>query len=113
MKPMMILSHTLALVLEAALLVLLGLWGFNLVAGPWLNWLAMLVVLSAAIGLWGWLAAPKSTRRLHMPWLFLFKIFMFSAGTLAALGIYQLMWALVFGGLAIVHLGLAWVTRSV
>lgn len=107
MPPLVLINHTLAFLLEIALLVLLGTWGFGLVEGPWLNWLAVGLALAVAIGLWGRFAAPKSTKRLPMPGLLWFKIAMFGAGTAAAWGMGEPTWALIFGGVSALHLTLA------
>ncbi len=107
MSPLLIINHTLALVLEIVLLVLLGMWGHGLVAGPWLNWVSVLLVLAAAIALWGRFAAPKSVNRFKMPGLLIFKIAVFGAGTLAAWTMGQPLWAAVFGIVSVVHLALA------
>lgn len=107
MTPLLIINHTLALVLEIILLVLLGLWAFTLLEGSWLGWLAVLMVLAVAIALWGRFAAPKSSYRLAMPTLLMFKIGMFASGTLSAWVIGYPLWALLFGGASAVHLALA------
>lgn len=109
----LIFNHTLAFGLEIALLIFIGMFGFSLVAGPWLNWGAALVLVAIAMGLWAYFAAPKSTTRLDMPVLLIFKIAMFGAGTLALLALNRPVWALVLGGLAALHLIMATALSSV
>ena len=67
----------LSFLVEVAMLILLGHWGYRLFDNMLMKVLfAILAPLVAAI-LWGIFAAPRSKTRLQQPWLLVFKLVMF------------------------------------
>ena len=56
----------LAFVLELVMLVAFGYRAYFAAPGGWLSWLAALVIVAVAIGLWAIWGAPKSARRLKL-----------------------------------------------
>lgn len=107
MSPVVIVSHALALSLEIVLVVAIFLFGMELAPGPVLKWLAGFALSALLIGLWRWLAAPKSATRLGMPALLVFKLLAFGTGALALVAIDHGLLALGFGCLVVLHLTLA------
>ena len=69
--------------LELCILVILGYWGFK-TGGQTLTKILLGIgspVLFAVV--WGTFLAPKSSMRLHEPWLFLLEIVIFGLATFA------------------------------
>lgn len=95
------LHQLLAFSLEIGLLAALFNWGYQTGKKPFFNWLLAFAALSAAIFLWGWLAAPKSGSRLEQPWLLVFKLLIFGAGALGLVRTGQVTLAIWFFGLAL------------
>lgn len=95
------LHQLLAFSLEIGLLAALFHWGYQTGKKPVFHWLLAFAALSAAIFLWGWLAAPKSATRLDQPYLLVFKLSIFGAGALSLLRTGHAGLALWFFGLAL------------
>ena len=97
----------LALLLEFAMLAAFGYWAFGAAHGGWVGAIAAGVIIAVAIALWAVWGAPKSTRRLRMPGLLVFKIVMFG---LAVIGLWvagQPVWAPVLAVATAINLLLA------
>lgn len=70
-------NQTVAFLLEIAMLIAFGYYGMH---RPWSllpKLLFTILLIAVAILLWGRFAAPKSQRRLEMPYLAIFSISMF------------------------------------
>lgn len=106
MKTLKALNLGLAFLLELALLGALGIWALSaLPDSPWRFALAI-GSIAVAVVLWAIWAAPRSARRLGMPWIYVFKIAMFAVGVAALVLARQPVWGGVFALLALVNLGL-------
>jgi len=97
----------LAFAIEIVMLVALGFWALVAAPGGWVGWLAALAVVAVAIVLWAIWGAPKSTRRLKMPGLRVFKIGMFGAAVVALWAAGQPVWATIFAAAVALNLVLA------
>jgi len=88
--------------LEIAMLISLGLWGFHGDQSTGLKYLLGLGLPLLAAGLWGILAAPRSSHRLGLPFRLLFSLALFglAAALLYKLGYTRL--AFVFAALAVI-----------
>jgi hypothetical protein len=67
----------LAFLVEVAMLILLGHWGYHLADGMFMKVLCAIAAPLIAAVLWGIFAAPKSKNRLKQPALLAFKLVMF------------------------------------
>ena len=97
----------LAFALELVMLAAFGYWAFAAAPGGWLSWLAALAIVAVVIAIWAVWGAPKSTRRLKMPGLLVFKIAIFG---LAVIGLWvagQPVWALALAVVTAINLVLA------
>lgn len=102
----------LAFVLELVLLAALALRGFSLDAGLAVRVLAGVGAPLAVAGLWGAFLAPRSSRRLPMPWVVLAKLALFLVGAAALVGSGHPVLALLLAATAGVNLGLAVLWRQ-
>ncbi|GAB3786664.1 hypothetical protein GCM10028818_50270 [Spirosoma horti] len=91
-----------AFLLEMAMLISLGMWGFQGGRSIGLKYLMGLGLPLLAAGLWGVLAAPRSAHRLGLPYRLLFSLALFglAAALLDKLGYTRL--AFVFAGVALI-----------
>ena len=101
---MVVLTYTLAFVIEIAMLYAFGRAGYFALTGAVLPWLGALLAVTIAIGLW---AAPKSTSRLRGAALLGFKTAMFAAALAAFAFTGMPVAAAQFGVLAAAYLMLA------
>ena len=103
---MRILSLALRFLLELALPVALGVWGFTVGGGTITKVvLGIGAPLASAIA-WGLFVAPKAPRRLDDPARFSLELLLWMAGGLALLAAGHPGWALLFGVLVAGSLGL-------
>lgn len=103
---MRMLSLALRFLLELALLLALGVWGFTVGGGtPTKVVLGIGAPLVAAI-VWGMFIAPKARRRLDDPARFTLELTLWMAGGLALLAAGHPGWALIFGAFVAGSLGL-------
>lgn len=70
-------NQTITFLLEIAMLISFGYYGMTRSWHFFPRLLFTIVILAVAIGLWAILAAPKSARRLKMPYQTIFRIAMF------------------------------------
>lgn len=101
------LIHSLASVLEVALLVVFAQWGFSVAGGGWTGLLGAVLAVAAVSIVWGLWIMPKTPYRLAMPWLLVAKALIFALGGLAFWGVYAGFWAGIFVLVALVYLVLA------
>ncbi len=113
MAIVVIINQALAFSLELALLAAFGMYGYQITGHPVLRWVLAIVIVAAAVALWGRFAAPNAAVRLHMPALLAFKIPMFGAGAGAFIGAGRPVVAIVFAVLVAIHLSLAVATGQV
>ncbi|HEY8595768.1 MAG TPA: DUF2568 domain-containing protein [Devosiaceae bacterium] len=97
----------LAFALELAAVAAFGWWAYSLLQGGVMRWMLALAAAGIAVGLWGWLAAPRSTSRLELPWLALFKIAFFALAALSLAGAGHPRLAALLGGFAATQLALS------
>jgi hypothetical protein len=103
---MRILSLALRFLLELAMLVALGVWGFTVGGGTFTKIvLGIGAPLTAAV-VWGFFVAPKAPKRLDDPARFSLELLLWTAGGLALLAAGYPGWALIFGVLVAGSLGL-------
>jgi hypothetical protein len=110
MQALKIVNDILMFILELTMLLSLGIWGYSMTDGTGRFFFALLLPSLAGI-LWGILAAPKSKRRLKLPWraAFALSIFLVAAWGLSQTG--RIQTALVFATLAVVNQGMVLVLR--
>jgi hypothetical protein len=94
--------------LELAVLVSLGYWGYRLTASP-ARWVLMLAAPIVGATIWATWVAAKSSSALHDPWRFLLEIAIFGAGAAALAWSNRATLAIVLAALAAVHLALTFV----
>lgn len=89
--------------LELCILFISGFWGFNTGHNTLLKFLLGLgsPVLFAVV--WGTFLAPKSSRRLHEPWLFLLELALFALACWALYSTGKINLTVAFGGLYILN----------
>ena len=72
-----------AFLIEIALVIIAGYWGFQQSKNPWLKYVLAALLPLLVIVLWGIFAAPKSQYRLELTYRLLFELVLFSAATYA------------------------------
>jgi hypothetical protein len=100
-------NFALAFVLELAVLAALVLWGFTIDASVAARWVAGVTMPMLALTVWAIWLAPRSPRRLEMPWLMVVKLVVFALASLALTMAGYLIWGALLVVLAVVNLGLA------
>jgi Protein of unknown function (DUF2568) len=100
------LNLALAFGLELAMLAAFGFAALQITDIFWLRVLLAVIVIAIAVTLWAFFAAPRSTMRLPMPGLLIFKVVLFALGALALLLTGQWLWALVLAALTLISFGL-------
>jgi hypothetical protein len=98
---------TLAFVLELAVLVAFGTWGFELHTPTAVRWTLGLGIPAATAVLWGALAAPTARRRLPRTPLLFFKLAIFTLGSVALYSAGHRVPALILQIVAVGNLALA------
>jgi hypothetical protein len=101
------LNLLLALLLELAALVALGLWGFQAAAPAWRWPLALALPILFALA-WGRWAAPRAGKRLAGWRLWVFKVAAFSVAALALADEGHSALGVQFEFLVLTNLGLEW-----
>ncbi len=101
-----------AFLLEIAMLVAFAVWGFGLDAPLPVRLLAGLGVPLAAVALWGAVLAPRSSRRLPMPWIVLVKAALLGAAALALVAATHPVLGFLLASTAAASLGLAVLLRQ-
>ena len=108
------LNHTLAFLIELAMLAAFAYAGWMAPEPVWLRVVLAVALPAFAILLWAVWAAPKAgKRRLMEPGLTLFKIGIFSVATAGLWAAGQGNFATVFGVLAAINLIAAWMLGQV
>lgn len=97
-----VIHQLVAFSLEMIMLISLGMWGFHGDKSTGLKYLMGLGLPLLAAGVWGILAAPRSSRRLDLPYRLLVSLALFglAATLLHKMGYTRL--ALVFAGVAVI-----------
>ena len=103
---------TVAFLLELAMLVAFGLWGFDLDRSLPVRLLAGLGLPILVAGFWGAFLAPTSTRRIRMPWIALVKIVLYGLAAIALAATRHPTLGLVVFTAALVSIGLAVLLRQ-
>ena len=101
-------NYLLAFGLELVLLFSVSFWGYSVGKTTTTKWIFALVLFGVLAALWGIYAAPKSTMRIPFPWLNLFKIAMFSLGTLAFLGLGKTRLAVIYSILSLISVAISY-----
>lgn len=112
MKMLKTINLAMAFGLELALLAAMWVWAFAVLPGGVWQFGVAIGLSAVVIVLWGIWAAPRSARRLEMPWLYVFKIATFAVGVAALIMARQPVWGEVFAVLAALNLGLALAWRQ-
>ena len=93
----------LSFLLELAMLVAYGYWGFNTGSSTIVHWILGLGVPVIAIIIWSIYNAPMSKRRLPRTPRTILEVVMFSLGALALAVSGQTIWAIVFAVLIVIN----------
>jgi len=97
------LNLALSFLLELAMLVAFGYWGFNTGDSTLLHWLLGLGIPIVAIIIWSIFNAPLSKRRLPRTSRTILEVVMFGLGALALAAAGQMMWAIIFAVLIVIN----------
>ena len=100
-------NYGLAFLLEMSALFILGYWGFHLQADKTIRIFVGILAPLAMIVIWGIWCAPTSTHRLDGIWLLLIKCLIFAIVTYCLFSMKLTAFAVTFGFLVILHLGLS------
>jgi hypothetical protein len=103
---------TVAFLLEVAMLVAFAVWGFSLDVPVAVRVLVGVGLPVLAAALWGAVLAPRSSRRLRMPWIALVKLALFFAAALALAASAHPALGLLLASTAAVSVGLAVLLRQ-
>ena len=106
------LNLALAFLLEIALLVALGFWGFHLGNSNMWHWIVGIGAPSLTAVVWGQVAAPMAKNRLKSTQLLVFKVVLFTLGALALYAVGQKRWALGFEGVSLISLVLGFMWKQ-
>lgn len=103
METLKSLNLGLRFLLELCILVIFGYWGFKTGSNAFLKFLLGLgsPVLFAVT--WGMFLAPKSSLRLHEPWLFLLELALFALAGWALYSAGKVDLTVIFGGIYILN----------
>ena len=93
--------------LEIALVIIVGYWGFQQGETLTTKYILALILPAILITIWGIWAAPKSKRRLKNPIRTVFKLLLFSIGFFFCIDTGNFVFAWWFGSIIIVNVGLA------
>jgi hypothetical protein len=97
------LNLALSFLLELAMLVAFGYWGFNTGDSTLLHWILGLGIPIVAIIIWSIFNAPMSKRRLPRIPRTILEVVMFSLGALALAAAGQTTWAIIFAVLIVIN----------
>lgn len=97
------LNLALSFLLELAMLVAYGYWGFNTGDSAIIHWILGLGVPLVAIIIWSIFNAPMSKRRLPRTPRTILEVVMFSLGALALAVSGQTTWAIIFAVLIVIN----------
>ncbi len=93
----------LSFLLELAMLVAFGYWGFNTGSSTIVHWILGLGVPVVAIVIWSVFNAPLSKRRLTRTPRIILEVVMFSLGALVLAVVGQTTWAAIFAVFIVVN----------
>ncbi len=85
----------------------LAYWGMTIDVGSGARWTAGFGAPAIAVIVWATWLAPRSSRRLEMPWLMVVKLVVFAFAGLALTLAGQLVWGAILVVLAVLNVGLA------
>ena len=100
-------NYGLAFLLEMSALFILGYWGFHLQADKTIRIVVGILAPLAMIVIWGIWCEPTSTHRLDGIWLLLIICLIFAIVTYCLFSMKLTPFAVTFGFLVILHLGLS------
>ncbi len=103
---------TLSFLLELAMLVAYGYWGFNTGSSTLVHWILGLGIPIVAIIIWSIYNVPMSKRRLPRTPRMILEVVMFSLGALALAVTGQTTWAIIFAVLIVVNQVLLYVWQQ-
>ncbi|WP_064196248.1 MULTISPECIES: YrdB family protein [Emticicia] len=89
-------NYALAFSLELVLFFSVGFWGYSQGKTSFTKWIFAIILFLIVITIWAVFAAPKSNLRFQNIWLSLFRIFMFSMGTLALIDLGKNKWSIIY-----------------
>lgn len=104
---MKIANLALTFLLELAMLVAVGVWGFGVGHSTAVHLLLGLGLPVVYAGLWGVCAAPRSERQLHGPPRFAFELVWFASALVLLAVSGHWLWAVVLAALCVVNQVLA------
>ncbi len=99
-------NQIVAFLLELGMLAAVGLWGYLQGRSLWSKYAIAILLILVAASLWGYFAAPRSAHRLSLGYLVIFKFLLFTITTLMLYNAELRNYAIVFGVLALLSLGL-------
>lgn len=107
---MRMLNVTVAFLLEVALIISFGYWGFHAFRSTFVEWLLGIGSPVGAIVLWGIVAAPKSSHRLSPAPLTVFRIVIFTLAAVCLFLVHEKTIAIVFEAISLLNIALlfAW-----
>lgn len=108
MQTLRYINYLLAFGLELVLIFSVAFWGYSSGKTTLTKWAFAIILFVAVAALWGIYAAPKSFMRIRFPWLNLFKIAMFSLGTLAFIGLEKTRFAVIYSILSIISVAISY-----
>lgn len=108
---MKIINLTITFFIEIAMLVAIGFYGMSRAWGLFPRLLLAISMVGIAIYLWWLFAAPKSEKRLRMPYLVFFRASMFLLGAVLLFLSGQKNYAIILAVLAIVTQTIAYFTE--
>lgn len=78
-------NAALAFAADLAMVALLAIGGFNILAQNTIGrWVLAVLLPAIAIAVWAYLIAPNNTHRLHQPWLCLIQLVLFTIAAVVA-----------------------------
>lgn len=97
MQTLKALNLLIAFLIEVAMLIALGVVGFEMTNAAPLRYILAVALPTVAIIVWAIWAAPKSKTRLSGKWLLMFKLLIFSITSLLLYYTGHALFAIVFG----------------
>ena len=99
-------NMVLSFLLEVVLLIAFGYWGFHLESSSLVHWLAGLGAPIAVAIMWGTVAAPKAAKHLSKWPLLIFKVCIFTLGSVALFTSHQGRDAIILEAIIAINLAL-------
>lgn len=112
MRVVRVANLTVAFLCELAMLAAFAIYGWSLDAALPVRIAAAIALPVAAGLLWAWLLAPRSSRRLRMPWLAVLKVAIYAAAATALVRAGHAGWGIALAIAAAVTLALGILLRQ-